>query len=83
MDSTTLATREIMWNIPPSYKYVMYGLFFVAVAIFIYGFYKKAVYVSGGSLKNLKNILPKKLNYKNFFDTIFFQGKILQSEKMF
>lgn len=76
MDSTTLATREIMWNIPASYKYTMYGLLVVATVIFIYGFYKKAVYVSGGNLKNLKNLVPQKLNFKSFFDTIFFTGKV-------
>ena len=64
MNSTVLATREIMWNIPASYKYTMYALFLFAVIIFVYGFYKKALYVSNGKLGNLKNLIPEKINFR-------------------
>ncbi|MBL7663726.1 MAG: 4Fe-4S dicluster domain-containing protein [Bacteriovoracaceae bacterium] len=72
--NTTLATREIMWNIPDSYKVVMYILFFIAVGIFFYGSYLKYQYVTGG--KGLKPLLPERLNWSRFFKTIFLQGKV-------
>lgn len=84
MDTVTLATREIMWNIPASFKVVMYGMFFVSLIIFAKGFYDKALFVAGGSkpsdLKNLKKLLPKKLNWSNFFKTLFFQGKVTRNK---
>ncbi len=68
------ATREIMWNIPSSFKFAMYGLFALSVAIFTYGLYQKYVYVSQG--RSFKELLPKKLNWSHFWSTLFFQGKI-------
>ncbi len=68
------ASREIMWNIPSSFKYAMYAFFLLSVCIFLKGTYSKYQFVTqGGSIKGL---LPEKLNWKNLFETIFFQGKI-------
>ena len=36
-DATTLATREIMWNIPHVFKFIMYGLFLCSLAILAKG----------------------------------------------
>ena len=74
MDVTTEATREIMWNIPLWMKVFMYLSLVVATVIFFQGLYKKFQYVTQG--KDWKLILPKKLNFTNFWRTIFFQGKV-------
>lgn len=68
------ATREIMWNIPTSFKYAMYGLLVLSTLAMIKGFYKKYQFVTGG--KGFKELLPKELNWKAFFETVFFTGKV-------
>lgn len=81
------ATREILWNIPDSFKYLMYTLFLGAVAVFSYGLYQKARYLTaGGSLLKLKNLLPeggwRGLNWSNFWRTLFFQGKVTRDARV-
>ncbi len=68
------ASREIMWNIPPSFKYAMYAMFFASVLVFIRGLYQKYALVSQG--RSFKELLPEKFNWSNFWSTMFFQGKI-------
>ena len=74
------ASREIMWNIPSSFKILMYALLVVSFLILIQGLYKKLLFVTGGKgLKNLKNegnLIPSELNWKSFLQTIFFTGKV-------
>ena len=67
-------TREILWAIPPLYKTWMYGLLAVSLCIMLWGFYQKFRFI----LKNntLKNLLPEKLNWKSFFKTLLFTGKV-------
>ena len=66
-DVTTLATREIMWNIPLSFKYVMYALFLCSMGIFIKGMYEKLLFVTKGEgIKGIKGLLPEKLNWTKF-----------------
>jgi Fe-S oxidoreductase/nitrate reductase gamma subunit len=74
----TLATREIMWNIPASFKVAMYALLFLSLAVMIQGFYKKYVFISGGKgfSEFRKNLLPESLNWSSFFHTVFFTGKV-------
>ncbi len=68
------AGREIMWNIPASFKYAMYTMLVISVGIFIKGTYEKYKYVTQGN--SIKGLLPENFNWKNLFETIFFQGKI-------
>lgn len=68
------ASREIMWNIPPSFKVAMYALFILAVVVMVKGFYDKYQFVTGG--KGHKELLPKELNWKAFFQTILLTGKV-------
>ncbi|MEC7277773.1 MAG: (Fe-S)-binding protein [Bdellovibrionota bacterium] len=68
------ATREVMWNIPPSFKYLMYGLLVIATAAMIKGFVDKYKFVTQG--KGYQGLLPKELNWKAFFETVFFTGKV-------
>lgn len=75
-----LATREIFWQIPFSFKVAMYVLMFVAFGVMGYGVYKKYVYVTGND--GVKDLLPKKLNWKRFFETIFFTGKVTRDKKV-
>lgn len=73
-ESVSLATREIMWNIPTSFKVAMYVMLAIAVAVFIKGFYDKFSFVTRG--QGIRGLLPQKLNWKNFLNTIFFTGKV-------
>jgi len=68
------ASREILWNIPPIFKYAMYFLFLMSLVFFSLGVRNYYRYIFTG--KNIKDILPKSLNWKSFFNTIFFQGKV-------
>lgn len=74
------ATREIMWNIPPSFKYAMYGLLILATVAMIKGFIEKYKFVTQG--KSIKELLPQQLNWKSFLDTIFFTGKVTRNFKV-
>ena len=72
------ATREIMWNIPSSFKVLMYALLIISFLVLIQGLYKKLLFVSGTKgLKNLRGeggLIPPELNWKSFFQTIFKYG---------
>lgn len=71
------ATREIMWNIPASFKYVMYLMFFASMFIMCKGLYEKLLFVTGGEgFKGIKKLLPEKLNWSNFFKTALLTGKV-------
>lgn len=74
MDVSMQATREIMWNIPFWMKIAMYLSLAGATVIFLQGMREKYNYVVGG--KDWKTLLPNKLNFENFWRTIFFQGKV-------
>ena len=77
MQDLELATREVMWNIPFSFKVAMYVLLVAAFAIFAKGMWGKILFITNGKgLSALKGILPEKLNWKNFIETIFFTGKV-------
>ena len=83
MDDLNLATREIYWNIPSSYKVVMYSLFLLSLAVLTKGFYEKAKFVTGGKpLRYLGGLLPAKYNWRSFFSTIFLTGKVLRDGKV-
>lgn len=76
-DVTTLATREIMWNIPHSFKYAMYALFICSVVILAKGMYEKLLFVTKGEgFKGIKSLLPEKLNWSKFFYTSILTGKV-------
>ena len=77
MDDINLATREIFWNIPYSYKVTMYVLFVASLLIFIRGFYEQTLFITHAKgIKALKDLIPKKLCWKSFFATIFLTGKV-------
>ncbi|WP_419172807.1 heterodisulfide reductase-related iron-sulfur binding cluster [Halobacteriovorax sp.] len=74
------ATREIFWNIPYSFKVVMYILFFAAVFVMFKGLYEKAKFITGkkgfDAVKGLKDLFPEKLNWSSFFKTMLLTGKV-------
>jgi Fe-S oxidoreductase/nitrate reductase gamma subunit len=72
-----VATREVMWMIPTSFKVLMYVLMFVAFGIFGKGLLDKYKYVTQGN--GTKGLLPEKLNWKRFLETIFFTGKVTRN----
>ena len=65
-ESLHLATREIMWNIPASYKVAMYVLFALSLLILAKGIHQKLVFITGhrGIVAGLKELFPEKLNIK-------------------
>jgi Fe-S oxidoreductase/nitrate reductase gamma subunit len=80
MDAT-LATREIMWNIPYFMKVTMYVLLFASLAYMVKGFHDKVLFItSGEGIKGLKKLLPKKLNWGAFFQTALLTGKVPRSK---
>ncbi len=71
------ATREILWNIPTSFKFIMYALLPLATGLFLWGLQKKLTYVLQG--KSWKTLIPSKPNWRQFFEVIFFQGKVTRN----
>ena len=69
-----LATREIMWQIPFSYKVMMYVFMFLAIGIMVKGLWDKYKWVVEG--RGLSSLVPKSLNWQSFIETIFFTGKV-------
>lgn len=77
MENVSLATREIMWNIPFSFKILMYLFFFISVGFLVKGLRDKYLFVTNG--KPFKELLPEKLQWGQFFRTLFFQGKVIRN----
>jgi Fe-S oxidoreductase/nitrate reductase gamma subunit len=76
-DVATLATREVMWNIPHEFKIIMYFSLLVSLGFLIAGFYKKFQFVTkGAGVEKLKDLMPAKLQWLRFFHTLFFTGKV-------
>lgn len=74
---STLATREIMWNIPHIFKFIMYGMFLVSLGFLATGMYKKLMFVTKGQgFKGIPGLLPEKLNWARFFHTSLLTGKV-------
>ena len=71
-----METRGLWWNIHdfPHYKEIFYGLFFISLSIFTYGFYQRIKDWSRGKPKNnfgnikerIKNMLIKSFTYKKW-----------------
>lgn len=76
MDVTT-AAREVLWQIPFSFKVAMYVLMFAAFGVFAKGLLTKYHFVTQG--KGIKPLLPKKLNFKRFLETVLFTGKVTRN----
>ncbi len=74
---STLATREIMWNIPHVFKFIMYGMFLISLGFLATGMYKKLLFVTKGQgVKGIPGLLPEKLNWARFFHTSLLTGKV-------
>jgi len=76
----TLATREVFWQIPFSFKVAMYVMMFAAFIVMGQGILKKFQYVTQGN--GFKSLLPKSLNWSRFIDSIFFTGKVTRDKKV-
>jgi hypothetical protein len=76
-DVATLATREIMWNIPHVFKTLMYVLFFISTGIMFKGIYEKILFITKGEgIKAIVKVIPKQPNILKFLHTVFFTGKV-------
>lgn len=72
-----MAAREIMWSIPSSFKVLMYVLFVLSTIAMFKGLYGKVLFATNGEgFSGLKKLMPEKLNWKKFFQTLFFTGKV-------
>jgi Fe-S oxidoreductase len=89
--SAALATREIMWAIPDSFKLAMYVLFFISTGIMFKGLFEKLSYISGKkgvsaltALKPGAGLVPalSELRWDNFLKTLFLQGKVPRDKKV-
>lgn len=77
-----VTTREIMWNIPYTFKMAMYVLLVISTAAFIKGFYDKIQFITAGKgIGHLKELLPKSLNWSKFFKTLLLTGKVPRKKK--
>ncbi len=72
--------REIMWSIPYSFTIVMYVTLALATVVFFWGVVRKYRFVSQG--ESLKPLFASGLNWKNFLNTIFFQGKVTRVRRV-
>lgn len=78
-----LATREVFWQIPFAFKMAMYLFMLAAFVISGFGIWKKLQFViDGKGMAGLKSLLPEKLNWKKFIQTIFFTGKVTRDKKV-
>ena len=77
-----IAAREIMWNIPAWMKTFMYASLLASLAVMAKGFYRYFDFVSLGRGIRLKEFLPERLNWTNFFRTIFLTGKVSRDKKV-
>ena len=76
-DAMTLATREVLWNIPHEFKILMYALFFLSSAVMLKGIYNKILFVTKGEgLAGLEKLIPKEPNFLKFLQTVFLTGKV-------
>lgn len=76
-DFDLLATREVLWNIPHTFKFLMYLFFFISSAIMMKGIYTKIQFITKGEgISGLEKLMPKEPNILKFFHTIFFTGKV-------
>ncbi len=75
-----LATREIFWQIPTSFKVLMYVLMFISLGVMVKGILDKFNYVTQG--KGFKSLLPENFNWCRFTETIFFTGKVTRDKKV-
>lgn len=72
-----VATREIFWNIPVSFKVAMYVLLFSAIFALYKGLSVKVNFVTNGEgFKGLSKLFPEKLNWTSFFQTMLLTGKV-------
>ncbi len=72
-----IATREIFWNIPSSFKVAMYLFLFTSLYFLCRGLNKKILFITNGEgIKGLKKVLPENLNWSAFFKTLFLTGKV-------
>ncbi len=76
-DVATLATREVMWNIPHAFKLLMYILFFTSTGIMLKGLFNKIQFVTKGEgVESLSKLIPNEPNVLKFLHTLFFTGKV-------
>lgn len=82
MESTIdLAAREVMWNIPLSFKVLMYVFLFVSLGFLAKGLYEKYLFVTDKKpITGKDGLLPEELNWKSFFHTLFLTGKVKRSK---
>lgn len=73
-EAAVLATREVMWNIPTSFKIIMYLMLVVSLVMMVMGLNKKLKFATGG--KSFKSLLPKSLNWANAIKTVVLTGKV-------
>ena len=77
---SVIATREVMWLIPTSFKITMYVLMIAAFGIMGWGIFQKFKFVTKNN--SAKSLFANGLNWSNFIETIFFTGKVARDKKV-
>lgn len=79
----TVATREIMWNIPFSFKIIMYVLMVISLYIMVKGIREKLAFAAGTkSWKGIKKALfPEKLQLGALMKSFIVAGKVHRSRE--
>ena len=77
-NNLALATREVLWGIPPLFKAIMYCSMFIAFGFLIAGFRKRLSYVLADGEK-ISDAYPEKFQWKYFLKNIFFMGKVMRN----
>ena len=78
--NSSIATREIFWQIPFSFKVIMYALMVMAFVVMAQGIFKKYKFVTADA--GFKGLAPENLNWKRFLETIFFTGKVVRDKRV-
>lgn len=69
----TIASREILWNIPATYQFIMYGLFLASLGVLLWKLRETFRWIKGSSNEKL---FPESLQWVPFFKTLLLQGKL-------
>ena len=72
-NNLALATREVLWGIPPLFKAIMYCSMFIAFGFLIAGFRKRLSYVLADGEK-ISDAYPEKIPMEILFKEYFLYG---------
>lgn len=74
-------TREILWSMPHWSMYLTWFLLLVSLVVFFIGIKKRVDFITNGKgFMALKELMPEKLQWRQFFQTLLLQGKLARKK---